>query len=71
MESQALRAPPGNGWNKPIDLVNCTEAESQLACMQAIDASTIAILATKNLLFFPPTVGNITHIDHVEQAVFS
>jgi hypothetical protein len=39
--------------------------------MQAIDASTIAILATKNLLFFPPTVGNITHIDHVEQAVFS
>jgi carboxylesterase type B len=71
MESQALLAPPGNGWNKLIDLVNCTEAESQLACMQAIDASTIAILATKNLLFFPPTVDNITHIGHVEQAIFS
>jgi carboxylesterase type B len=71
MESQALLAPPGSGWDKLMDLVNCTDAPSQITCAQAVDAQTMATLATKNLLFFPPTVDNVTHIDHVERAIFN
>ena len=70
MESQALLAPPGKDWDKLADLVNCTHTVSQLACVQAVDANTIAALSTKNLLFFSPTVDHITHIDHVERAIF-
>lgn len=71
MESQALLAPSGNGWTKLVDLVNCTHAASQLGCVQAVDSNTIATLATENVLFFPPTVDHVTHIDHIERAISS
>jgi len=68
MESQATLL-PRNDWNKLVALLNCTQAVSKLACVQAADATTISSLASGHLLFFPPTVDGVTHLDHIELAI--
>lgn len=68
MESQATLL-PRNDWRKLVSLLNCTQAVSELACVQAADAKTISSLASGHLLFFPPTVDGVTHLDHIEFAI--
>jgi acetylcholinesterase len=68
MESQATLLPK-NDWNTLVSLLNCTLAVSRLACVQAADAATISSLASGHLLFFPPTVDGVTHLDHIELAI--
>jgi len=68
MESQSTLL-PSNDWDKLVGLLNCTQAISKLACVQAADAMTIGSLASKYLLSFPPTVDGVTHLDHIEHAI--
>ncbi|SMR55101.1 unnamed protein product [Zymoseptoria tritici ST99CH_1E4] len=68
MESQTLLAPI-DSWPALVGLTNCTTAPSQLACVQAVDASLIAELSAKNMLYFPPAIENVTNSAHAELAI--